>query len=304
MRKVRITLPATVTNVGPGLRSLGLAVGLHTTIEISRRDDDSLVVEPEGEGAGFYSIGLRHPVVLGLMRIFQQTERAVAGLTIRIRNQIPLASGLGTETVFQVAGMIAANNMLGNRFQREELLELATEVTQQPDRVVTTLLGGLTTSLLLDQKLTYRNLPVTRVPVVVAVPDLPDYAEAARSVDLRQVELDDALYNLERLPLLLDALRDGDFDLLSHVMQDKLLSPHYQRHITGYEQVVEAARAAGARAVTISGEGPALVAFSDANHTRLANAMRDAFQSRGIEARTWTLAVDTQGVVISVAGSR
>src|SRR5262249_15223 len=139
----------------------GLALSLHMTVDVTERSDQSLVVEGGGEGAGEYKDGLRHPVMLGAIRVFQKMERAPLGMTIRVGNEIPLNSRLGGEAGFGVAGVIAANNLLGNPFKREQTLQIAAEASQQsPDGVVTAMLGGLTASLLRPDGLIYRSLAV------------------------------------------------------------------------------------------------------------------------------------------------
>jgi homoserine kinase len=143
MRRVRVTLPASITNLGPGLNSLGLALGLHCNVEFTDRDDGALVVETRGEGAGRYALGARHPVVIGMTRVFQHVERAVVGLTVRVDNAIPLASGLGAEAAFLVAGVVGANNLMGSPFKRDALLQFVSGVTRRADHAVTAMLGGL-----------------------------------------------------------------------------------------------------------------------------------------------------------------
>ncbi|NWG17070.1 MAG: hypothetical protein HXY41_10580 [Chloroflexi bacterium] len=303
MRKIKITLPATITNLGPGLRSLGLAVGLYCTVEIVERRDETLLVETEGEGAGHYPIGLRHPVVLGVMRIFQQQERAPLGIGVRVDNHIPLDSGLGAETAFWVAGIIGANNLLGNPYPRSRILEMAALFSKQPDSAVTAILGGLTTSILEDKMLTYRSLPVTSMQVIVIMPELENYGGEARLGRPERVPVADALYNLSRVPLLVEALREGDLSLIARVMDDRLRLPYLKPHIPGYDHAIEMARRAGAVAVTPSGDGPALLVFAADNHRTIATTLEVAFENAGVQARSWVLPLDTQGVVVSVAQS-
>ncbi len=303
MQRVKIKLPATATNLGPGLNSLGLAVGLYMSIEINGRDDDSLVVETAGEGAGRYSTGLRHPVALGMMRVFQQQERAVLGVHMRVQNDIPFASGLGAETAFRAAGIIAANNLLGNPYSRQQVLTLAAQMSGEPDHVLPALLGGLTTSIMADEALIYRALPTSSFTMVVVVPELEDYSEDTSSIIPERVALSDALYNVNRLPLLLEAFHTGNLRLLAQVMDDKLYTPHLKEHIPGYDHVCEMARRAGATAITLSGTGPALLAFAAEKHDKIAAAMEFAFEQVGVASRSWIVPVDTQGVQVSVARS-
>jgi homoserine kinase len=303
MRKVKISLPATITNLGPGLNSLGLALSLRTTIEIRERADEQLIVETEGEGAGRYSIGLRHPVVLGMIRVFQQLERAPLGLTIKVESQIPPACGLGAETAFWVAGVIAANNLLGNPLNREQSLELAAQAVKRPDAVVTAMVGGLTASTMNDGKLTFRSLPIKPLTLIAVVPDIDTYANAIKKVTPERVLFSDALTNLSRVPLLLEALRGGDLKLLASVLDDQLRAPLLHKHIPGYGHVLEMARRAGAQAMTLSGDGPALIVFAEKGHKHIAEVIQTAFHNSGVKARTWILNADTQGVVLSVAQS-
>lgn len=303
MHKVKITLPATVTNLGPGLSSLGLAVGLYTTIEISKRNDENLLVETSGEGAGRYGTGSRHPVVLALMRVFQKQERTVLGMTVKISNHIPLDSGLGAEAAFWVAGVIGANNLLGTSYTRTTMLDIAAEISHWPDQTVTTILGGLTASITSADKLVYRSLPVTGISVIVVLPELEHYAAEVSRVKPERVPLNDAIHNVSRVPLLVEGLRTGDLALVGQVMDDRLHLPYLKPHIAGYDHVAEMARRAGAQAVTLSGSGPAITAFASQNHLRIANAMEAAFANVGVKARSWVLPVDRQGVVISVVQS-
>ncbi|MBI5669481.1 MAG: homoserine kinase [Chloroflexi bacterium] len=303
MRKIKITLPATATSLGPGLNSLGLALGLYCTVEVSERRDETLLVETEGEGAGHYPVGLRHPVVLGMMRVFQQQERAPLGLTVRINSRIPPDSGLGAEAAFWVAGIIAANNILNNPYARPQVLEMAARYSRQPDSAVTTILGGLTASLLDGDTLIYRAFSAAPLTVAVVLPELHDYAAEVRRGRPERIPMADALYNLSRAPLLAEALRAGDLSLIAQVLHDKLRLPHLKPHIPGYDRAVDVALRTGAAAVTLSGDGPAIIAFADSDHRRVATTMEVAFENVGVKARSWVLPVDTQGVVVSVAGS-
>lgn len=301
MHRIKIRLPATVTDLGPGLRCLGLALNLYVTVEVTERRDDSFAVEMTGEGAAAFPVEIRHPAALALIRVFQKYERALLGINIRVDNRIPLNSGLGAEAAFTVAGVLAANNLLGNPSPREEMLRLAAQITGRTDSVMTTILGGATISAGEGDTLLARPLPITALKVAVVLPELPGYNR--HPPPLEHVPLEDTLFNLSRLPLLIMALKEGDFSLLGQAMYDRIRTPALISRIRGYDQVVEQARQAGAAAVAISGDGPALVAFAPDKHDAIAESMSQAFQSQGVRARSWVLPVDTQGIVLSVMQS-
>jgi homoserine kinase len=101
--------------------------------------------------------------------------------------------------------------------------------------------------------------------------------------------------------LTAQALTAGDFELLRWAMADRLHQPYRQRLIPGYEAAVAEARRAGAKAVCISGKGPALAALAPDKHDDIARAMKQAFEAGGIACRTFVLPVDRQGVQVQLS---
>ncbi len=300
MQKIRIRLPAAVVNLGPGLNSLALALGLYTTIEISARSDDQLVVETYGEGAGRYAIGLRHPTVLAMARVFQRLERAVTGFNVRVENSIPPGSGLGAETAFLLAGVIGANNLMGGVYQRGQIMEIAALISR-PESAVAAMLGGLSTSLLEGERLIYRTLPVAPQRVVIVLPEMERYTRAPLPDRIPSAV---AVHNLSRLPLLLQALGEGDQGLLASTLTDALNVPRLAGQIPGFGTMVSAVKAAGAAAVTLAGDGPACIIFGgDRQIDAITDAAVGALYNAGVSARTWSVPIDTQGVVISMMTS-
>jgi len=300
VQKIKIRLPATLTSFGPGVQSLSLALGLYTHVEISARTDDQLIVETSGEGAGQYAIGLRHPVVLALMRVFQHEERAPSGINIHIDNQIPLNSGLGAEAAFMVAGVIGGNNLMGNPFKREEMIQFAAKITGSPDSTVTSILGGLTASMIDDEQIIYRSLPTQSFKLIVAVPDIDNYA----APDLpEQIKHSQAIYNLQRTPLVMEALREGNIANLAQSIGDQIHASVITKRISGYAHVAEVARLAGTLATTTSGSGPAMIFLAEKRLDEIAAVIANAFKNLAIPAKVMVVPTDSQGVVISMMQS-
>jgi len=299
MQKIKIRLPATITNLGPGLNSLGLAVGLYTSIEIRARDDESLHVNLSGEGSDTFDPPEAHPVVNALHYFFEKMDQPKPGIDLRIDNQIPLDCGLGAEAAFAVAGILGANNLVGNVLKRDELLTMAAQINSA-DGVVASLMGGLTVTTLADNTLIYRNLSVVPFQLVIVLPEVEAYSTRYLP---QQLVRDDVLHNIAQLPFMIEALRTGDRDLLAKALDDRLLTPRLALQIPGYESVVAFAKERGALAITTCGDGPALVAITERHHQRLADDMVAAFIAAGRQARGWVVPVDTQGVVVSVVQS-
>jgi len=297
MQKIKIRLPATITGFGTGFRVLGLAVGLYATVELSLRDDTQFKVDLVGRAASAED-QLKHPAVLAMGRFFQNIERASPGVDVRIDSQIPLKSGLGAEGAFAIAGVLGANNLLGSVMKRDEMLSF-TASFQSADHVVSALVGGLT-AVRSQKMLTYRNFQLERFQIVVIYPKLDQFSPDPLPEHISRTEAQQAL---QTLPILLENLKNGDVKSLAKTLESNPASKRITDHITGYDHVLEIARQHGALALIPCGDGPSLFALTMARYENLAEEIRLAFQSAGVEAQTWVLPVDTQGVVISAVQS-
>jgi homoserine kinase len=300
MYKVNVSVPAVSTNIGPGYDVLGLALNLRNVVEMSLRPDDLLNVQVVGEGKGGLPENYYNPVVLAAIKLFQRLEQAPVGLNVRCTNQIPLDVGLSARVTLTVGGLVAANNLLGSPFSHDDLIGMATELTSQPESIVTAMRGGLGICSAGPDGLFYRTIEIMPLRVVVALPVLSEYQPRLRDDLPSRVSMADAVFNIGHTALLIEALRSGDFKLLHHAIRDRIHEPYRREAIPGYQAVAAAAEESGALAVTLCGAGPAILAFATFNHQSIESAIHGAFRAAGVESRTWSLSNDLQGVVISV----
>ena len=294
MKPVMVAAPASTANLGPGFDCLGLAVNLHNVLEMSPADD-GVRVEVEGEGADSLPRGARNLMVRAARRAFDSIGRAPAGLSLRVRNEIPLSSGLGSSAAAVVAGMMAANEMADGKMSRQDLLRLASGMEGHPDNAAASLYGGLNLVTTVSGMPVARKVPVADLKLIVALPHLQISTKEMRRALPRHVPLRDAVFNLGRALFTVEALRSGDFDLLEMAMADRLHQNQRLRFIPGGETAMTAARKAGAAAVALSGAGPSLVAFAPDRHQHIARAMARAFKGAGLKVRTFILEIERQG---------
>ncbi|NDJ53704.1 MAG: homoserine kinase [Chloroflexi bacterium] len=299
MNKVRVTVPATTANLGPGLDGLALALGLHNVIEISEIEY-GFGFDIHGEGIDRLSYDPDNLVAQAAIRVFQAAGCAPSGIHVTLMNGIPLDIGLGSSAAATLGGAVAANVMLGNPLSREALLTLTAEIEGRSNAVAAALLGGLVVSHHDDGELVYASLPIAPMQIVIIQPYLDDSCRVRTLSDT--VALSDATFNIARAALIPQALASGDFELLARAMRDRLHEPQRCELIPGYHKVVEVAHRYGAAAVTVSGSGPSLIVFSPGEHEMVARAVLRAFRSEDVPARYWILPIDTQGVSISEMG--
>lgn len=299
MSHVHVTIPASSANLGPGFDTLGLALGLRNTVE-AEIIDRGLTVEIHGEGASALPRDASNTVARAAYRVYERVGADAPPLTFTLTNLIPPGSGLGSSAAAILGGMLAANSLLDNALSRDEILRLAVDMEGHPDNACAAMLGGLVIASRGDEGLIYRRARVAPMQVAIAMPDVHALTEELRALLPKSVLLADAAINIGRAALVVQALIEGDYDLLGEAMHDRLHEPYRKAAIPGYNQAALAGLEAGAAAVAISGSGPALIAFAPEGHADIARAMGEAFE-RATEkpARTWTLPVETQGAQVA-----
>jgi len=140
-----------------------------------------------------------------------------------------------------------------------------------------------------------RRISVGDITAAVVVPDIDLPTRTSRAALPLQVAVRDAVFNIGRVALVVEALRSGDLDLLGQVMDDRLHQPYRLKLIPGADAVLQAAKDAGASAAALSGAGPGIVAFTRQATQSIVVAMEDAFRRAGVNARGWALRVCEDG---------
>lgn len=288
---VRVTVPATTANLGPGYDCLGLALGLYTCVQFTPAAHWCLVVE--GEGADELPRGRENLVWRAACRLWQHVNFSPPAFRVKIINSIPVGRGLGSSAAAIVAGLVAANHIAGFLLDRSGLLQLAAELEGHPDNVAPALLGGLTVSALDRGKVEAVRLDFpSHLRLVLCIPGFQLSTRRAREALPPTVGHSAAAFNVSRTALLLAALAQGRDDLLSLACQDRLHQPFRKQLVPGFDIAVQAAVDAGALACVLSGAGPSLLALvSGGDPHRVGKAMAAAFSA----ARYLVLAPDLTG---------
>jgi homoserine kinase len=259
---VRVRVPATSANLGPGFDALGLALSLYDVVE-AQAGGPGLAIEVAGEGAGTAVEGEGHLVVRAMRETFGMLDGQPPGIALRCDNRIPHGRGLGSSAAAIVSGILAARALAdggSDRLPDDAVLRLAAEMEGHPDNVAACLGGGLTiawTAAGCPRMTRLSPLPAV-VPVVLVAPE-PLATEAARRVLPGSVPHADAAANAGRSALLVAALTSDPAALLD-ATQDLLHQPYRAGVMPETADLVRRLREAGIPAV-VSGAGPSVLAF-------------------------------------------
>lgn len=303
-RSIRVRVPGTSANCGPGFDTLGIACTIYNELELTLRDQPGLEFFVEGEGEDNIPLDDRNVVWRSVRYLLEHAGRAekFQGGVIRMKNEVPLSRGLGSSATAIVAGLKAANVLMDNVFNRRELLQFATKIEGHPDNVAPAIFGGFTVNIVSRGKAQcFSFLPKLRMKMVAAVPDFPLSTRMAREVLPEKVSRQDAIFNIGRASLLVAALCKGNEYFLRQSFEDVLHQPYRAELVPGMMEVFAAARNAGALGATLSGAGPCLMAYvleRDRCAREVGEAMVEAFRKNGVNAKALVLNLDTRGAHI------
>ena len=283
-----------MANLGPGFDVLGVAVPFH--IEVEAELAPSPEVSVEGEGVGVMMEDERNLSYMAAQHLFAEAGVGRRPLRLRVANRIPVARGLGFSGAARLAGILAANALIGEPLDRKKILDLAAELEGHPDNVVASMVGGFVVSCLTEEGVRFVRIePPPGLKLVLAIPEVPLETQKARLALPEEIPFSTAVFNLGRCALLVAALAKGDFDALEAAIQDRLHQPYRERLVPFMRDVVEAARRAGARGAALAGAGPTIVALTDRNEREVASSMSEALRAHGVPHRVEIVKPEREG---------
>jgi homoserine kinase len=288
---VRVRVPATSANLGPGFDAFGIALDLHNVVAV-RIVDSGLHVDIAGEGADTLRRDKRNLVVKAMRATFDVLGGQPRGLEVICANHIPAGRGLGSSAAAIVAGICAARAVVLGGLPDADALRIATELEGHPDNVAAALHGGATlawTDATGPHAVTLAVSPALH-PVAFVPASGKQSTRVARALLPAQVAHGDAVHTAARAALLVHALEQRP-DLLLVATDDRLHQPYRLAAQPRGAVLVARIRDAGIAAV-LSGSGPTILA--------LATSEEQAATAAGLAGRGWTatpLGVDTAGAI-------
>lgn len=296
---VKVQVPGTTANCGPGFDSVGIACTVYNELELELKEERGLLIEVYGEGCKNIPCDERNVVFKSMQAVFRKAGYDFSGARLKMMNHVPLSRGLGSSAAAIVAGLAAANAAIGSPFDKQDIFQMATDIEGHPDNVAPAVFGGVTLSILKDGAAeTISFQPARELKLVVAVPEFALSTKMARKALPLHVPLKDAVFNVSRTALLVGALCRGEYGHLRNALEDCLHQPYRSKLIPGMEDVFAAANENGAFGAALSGAGPCLIAFADHNMQAIGEAMAAAFAKNGVKASFLILDIDKEGVQV------
>lgn len=303
--KISVQTPATIANLSCGFDCFGLALPVYNIVTIEE------TVLP-GTGIEINVMGADSPIEMdnipkdkgnivykAIELLYNYIGQTPAELKINIKTDIPIARGMGSSASVITGGLIAANELLGRPADTDVLLSIATEVEGHPDNVTPAFLGGMTISALEDTgSITYRKLPwPENWKVTVGVPDFELVTDISRSVLPECVPLKDAVFNLRRSAMFIEAVHTRDEELMKLAMTDKLHQPYRMKLVPGLSSIIENLKHTdGVLGVCLAGAGPSVAVISNgSNIETIKKIVQNSWENINVNSSVHTYNIDNQG---------
>lgn len=303
MNEITVLAPATVANVVCGFDCLGfclenpndimkLRIIDEKTVKIKHLDEYNLPRDPEKNVAG-----------KALLAVLEQIEENI-GFEVEITKKIMPGSGVGSSAASAAGAVVAANKLLGNRFNSNEVIDLAmhgervASGARHADNIAPCVLGGFT----LVRSIEPMDVISIEYPTLYATvihPQIEIKTSYAREILPKEVPLKSAIRQWSDVGSLIAGLQKGDYDLIARSLQDFIIEPVRKKLIPSFDEVKSASMNAGALGGSISGAGPSIFMFSKDLETanEIKDAMNKVYLTTGIDFNIYVSPINPHGVI-------
>ncbi|WP_125152827.1 homoserine kinase [Clostridium rectalis] len=291
---LEIKVPATSANFGPGFDSLGVALDLYNKFYIEEIEEGIII-----EGCDEVYKGKENLIYKSMEECFKIVNYIPKGVHIKVEAQIPLSRGLGSSASCIVAGLLAANEISGNKLNKKDILNLATKIEDHSDNITPALFGGMTVSISHKEETLFNSISVPdKICFCAIIPKFKLSTKEARAVLPKEVSYKDAVFNISRVSMLISSLYNSNLNLLKVACEDRIHESYRGTLIDNFEEVISICEELKCLGVFLSGAGPTVIALVEEGNLEFFKRLKERLI---IFNSTWSikkLRLDNFGAVI------
>ena len=286
---MKIIVPATSANVGPGFDSVGIAVSKYLTIDVLEAQENWWIEHDLGEEIPSDEENL-------LLQTALQVAADLPPHRLKMTSEVPLARGLGSSSSVIVAGIELANQLGKLALSDEDKLEIATKIEGHPDNVAPAIFGNLVVASYVDQQTNHLVLPFPECALVAFVPNYELKTSDSRNVLPSEWTYKEAVAASSIANVAIAALAKGDLRVAGKAIEaDRFHERYRQQLVVEFPHVKEVAHQHDAYATYLSGAGPTIMTLLPVEH---AEAFAKDLESKGLNGQVFSLKIDTTGVKV------
>lgn len=255
---IKVQVPATSANLGPGYDCLGIALDEYCTVTFEIIDEGLEITGCEAAYCNEDNL-----IYQAFLKGLAYLNEHVSGLRMHVDTNIPYARGMGSSATCIVAGLTGANALFGHKMNKYEIFDLATQMEGHPDNVAPAIFGGLTVSFMDQGKPNMIRYGVKKDLIFVTmIPDFEVSTKKAREVLPDQMSYAQAVYQMGRTAALAKAIEIGNGLIISKACNDQMQEPYRKNLIPAYDEVKTLCKECGTLTMFISGSGSTMMALT------------------------------------------
>ena len=302
MNSVTVSSPGSIANLVCGFDILGLALNNPQDIMHLKKTDHPGILIRHSDEYQLPTIPEKNVAGAALLALMEEYPRKT-GFELTIDKRIKPGSGLGSSAASAAGVVVAANHLLGNHFEKLDLVRFAmagekvASGVKHADNIAPCIYGGLTLIRSIFP-LDIISLPCPPLYITVVHPQIEVSTSDARQILRKEVLLKDAIRQWGNIAGLVAGFLQSDYPLIGRSLEDVIIEPVRSMLIPGFDEVKKRSKEAGALGGGISGSGPSIFMMSKEEKTAMdvEEVMKGIFNKIGIEYHTYVTTINQKGV--------
>jgi homoserine kinase len=293
---MRVSVPATSANLGPGFDSLGLALSLKNQVVITPSKFHS--VSLKGEGANNPALKDNNMFITIFNDFYQNLSYKKRFFRFEFQNEIPLSRVLGSSSAVIVSAIASDYAIEGIKLEKEKLLNLSFAYENHPDNITPAVMGGFNVACVQENEVKYINKSIPKsLQAVVVIPNRAISTQMSRKILPFKYSKEDAVFNIAHSSLLTAAFMSENWDMLKYASNDKIHQKYRMKQMPELFEVQKTALKEGALMSTLSGSGST---FFSMVHADDAKNIESALKNKFSHFRVLTVDFDNSGVIVEL----
>ena len=283
---MKIIVPATSANVGPGFDSVGVAVTKYLEIQVCEEREEWMIEHQLGKWIPRDERNL-------LLKIALQIAPDLQPRRLKMVSDIPLARGLGSSSSVIVAGIELANQLGNLKLTDHEKLQLATKIEGHPDNVAPAIYGNLVIASSVEDQVSAVVAPFPECAFLAYIPNYELRTRDSRGVLPKKLSYKEAVAASSIANVAIAALLTGDMVKAGQAIENDLFHERYRQELVReFATIKKVAKRNGAYATYLSGAGPTVMVLADPDKMPKIKA---ELEKQPFKGKLHDLQVDTQG---------
>ncbi|MDQ8205430.1 homoserine kinase [Pelagicoccus sp. SDUM812003] len=300
LSRVICKVPGSTSNCGSGFDTLGLALSLYNEICVERADAEA------DEAFGPDIFPRSEMAQRTVARFFEKSGIESFAVRIRIRGDVPQARGLGSSVTVRAGILAGVATLADSDWDREDYVELITELEGHPDNASASILGGFTVSRFVTDPAKVESVAQfdigEELRFVVIAPEFEVLTSASRGVLPKQLPFADAIASINSAACVVAALSSGQYEALEGSVHDLVHEPYRLKNIPGAADAIRSGIEAGAYTGWLSGSGSSvLCACRKGAVDSVTEAMQGVFKKAGLKSVAYDLSADNAGLQVTLS---